>query len=249
MRETPFLGACCRLRWRFRPSTVTERMRLRTRKCGETESAGRAVLLLSGQEDRSAVRAWSSASSHDRHRGRLGASIPDRRGSAAAGALGLSGRSVGVLGIPGTVSRRAEPARMWPDVGPYPRPSGSAREPSTTMVTFGVRLRTTRRSKTGLRCRAWVGRAHPLESGPIACRRRRLAQDRAARSCAFVLFEIPVSPRARASARNWTTLHVSSGTVRLSTVVGSFTGRSEAVTSIGTGACTGSVAADAPSSF
>jgi len=53
---------------------------LRTRKCGETESAGRAVLLRSGQEDRSAVRAWSSASSHDRHRGRLGGFDPRQAG-------------------------------------------------------------------------------------------------------------------------------------------------------------------------
>src|SRR5680860_1390622 len=59
------------------------------------------------------------------------------------------------------------------------------------------------------------------------------AQDRAASSCAFGLFDIPTSPRARASARSWTTLHVSSGTVTPSAVVGSATGRPEAAASMG----------------
>ena len=49
-------------------------------------------------------------------------------------------------------------------------------------------------------------------------------QDRAASSSAFGLLDIPTSPRARASARSWTTLHVSSGTVRPSAVVGSAAG-------------------------
>src|SRR5665648_344744 len=73
------------------------------------------------------------------------------------------------------------------------------------------------------------------------------AQDKAASSCAFGLFDIPTSPRARASARSWTTLHVSSGTVTPSTV-GSATGRPEAAASTGALAWTGSRAADARSS-
>jgi hypothetical protein len=182
-------------------------MRLRTRKCGETESAGRDVLLRRGQGERSADRTWSSDSSHDRHGGRLGASIPDRRGPAAAGALALSGRSVGVLGIPVTVSRRAEPARMWPDVGPYPRPSGSVREPRTTMVTFGVRLRTTRRSKTGLRCRAWwvgptrwsPGRSHAVGGAKLRTARRGVALS----SCSTCRSILGCEPR-RATGRRST---------------------------------------------
>src|SRR5680860_1359128 len=71
------------------------------------------------------------------------------------------------------------------------------------------------------------------------------AQDRAASSCAFGLFDIPTSPRARASARSWTTLHVLSGTA----VVGSATGRREAAASMGTLSWAGSRAADARSSF
>src|SRR5665811_780548 len=74
------------------------------------------------------------------------------------------------------------------------------------------------------------------------------AQDRAASSCAFGLFDIPTSPQARASARSWTTLHVSSGTVTPSTV-GSVTGRPEAAASAGALALTGSGAPAARSRF
>jgi len=65
------------------------------------------------------------------------------------------------------------------------------------------------------------------------------AQDRAVRSWAFVLFDIPVSPRVRASARSWATLHVSFGLMTLSTLTGSTRGRPGADPSPGAPACIG----------
>ena len=70
---------------------------------------------------------------------------------------------------------------------------------------------------------------------PIGDRRRfdQASRVNAESNCALGLFDMPASPRARASARSWTTVHVWSGMVRPSAAVGSAAGRPEAAASSG----------------
>ena len=91
-----------------------------------------------------------------------------------------------------------------------------------------------RERRVGSRRLAGSLRLRPRRRQPLG----RQAQERAAMSCAFLLFDIPVSPRARASRRNWATLHVSSGTVTVARVFSAATGRPAALASVGAAAWT-----------